>query len=331
MTDTMQALVGGLGPIWERREHPVPAPGHGEAVIRIRAAGLNRADLHRLAGTYNPGAVGSAEFVGGLEGAGEVVTVGAGVPAGLVGRRVMSTIGGSFSQYAAVDHRNLLEVPGSLSWIEAAALPVALSTEHDALVTQAGFTAGQSVLVLGATSSVGLIGVSMAKALGASLVIATTTNDAKADVLRRAGADLVVNTRTEDLAGAVLAATDHTGIDIVLDHLAGDPLASCIPAVKHNGTIINIGRLAGSTSTINVDDLSFRRVTLRGTTFSIRSADERAAVSAAVREQVLPEVAAGTIRPIVDRVFAFDDAAQAAEYMRTNQAAGKIVLDLAQA
>lgn len=330
MRHTTQALVGGLGPSWERRELPVPVPGRGEVVLRIRAAGLNRADLHRLAGTYNPSAVGGAEFVGGLEGAGEVVQVGAGVPAELVGKRVMSTIGGAFAQYAVADHRNLLEIPDSLSYIEAAALPVALTTEHDALVTQAGFTRGQSVLVLGATSSVGLVGTSMAKTLGASVVIATTTNDAKTDVLRRAGADLVVNTGTDELATAVLSATGDAGVDIVLDHLAGEPLAGCLPAVKHNGTIINIGRLAGATSAINVDTLSFRRITLRGTTFSIRTADERAAVSAAVREQVLPEVAAGTIAPVVDRVFRFEDAAQAADYMRTNQAAGKIVLELAQ-
>ena len=328
MTETMQALIGGLGPAWERQERPVPTAGAGEAVVRIRAAGLNRADLHRLGGTYNPGAMGTAEFVGGLEGAGEVVAVGNGVSADLVGTQVMSTIGGSFAQYASVDHRNLLEVPEGLSWIEAAALPVALSTEHDALVTQAGFTAGQSVLVLGATSSVGLIGVQLAKALGASIVIATTTNDSKAEVLRQAGADVVVNTRTENLAEVVLATTEGTGVDVVLDHLAGDPLASCIPAVRHNGIIINIGRLAGSTATINVDDLSFRRITLRGTTFSIRTADERAAVNAAVRTQVLGQVAAGNIKPIIDRVFAFDDAAQAADYMRSNQAAGKVVLEL---
>lgn len=328
MTDTMHALIGGRGPTWDRQEQPVPTASPGEAILRIHAAGLNRADLHRLAGTYNPSATGTAEFVGGLEGAGEVVAVGDGVRVELVGTRVMSTIGGSFAQYAAVDHRNLLAIPESLSWVEAAALPVALSTEHDALVTQAGFTAGQSVLVLGATSSVGLVGVQMAKALGASSVIATTTNDEKAPALRTAGADVVVNTRTEDLATCVLAATDQRGVDIVLDHLAGDPLASCIAAVRHNGTIINIGRLAGASSTINVDVLSFRRVTLRGTTFSIRTADERAAVNAAVREQVLPEVAAGKIRPVIDRVFAFGEATQAADYMRSNQATGKIVLDL---
>lgn len=328
MTHTMQALVGGHGPVWQVRDLPVPEPGPGQVLLRLHAAGLNRADLHRLAGTYNPGAVGDGEFVGGLEGAGEVIAVGAGVAGELVGTRVMATIGGSFAQLAAVDHRYLLAVPERMSWVEAAALPVALSTEHDALVTQAGFTAGGTVLVLGATSSVGLIGVQLAKALGASLVVATTTNDAKADVLRRCGADLVVNTATGELASAVLEATGGVGIDVVLDHLAGQPLADCIPAVRHNGTIINVGRLAGATATINVDDLSFRRVTLRGTTFSIRTADERAAVNAAVRAQVLPQVAAGGIVPLVDRVFALEEAAQAADYMRSNAAAGKIVLDL---
>jgi NADPH:quinone reductase len=207
-------------------------------------------------------------------------------------------------------------------------MPVGLATEHDALVTQAGFTAGQSVLVVGASSAIGLIAVQLAKAFGADLVAATTTSDAKKAALTGVGADVVINTKTENLAEVITAATGGAGVDVVLDHVGGPLFGQTLPATRIGGTIVNIGRLAGPAATVDLNQLSFRRLRLLGTTFSVRTADELADICAALVPEVLPAVADGRICPVVDRVFAFDDALKAAEYLRSNQAMGKVVLEM---
>ncbi|MFK0288732.1 zinc-binding alcohol dehydrogenase family protein [Streptomyces sp. NPDC090499] len=180
MTDSMPALVGGVTPDWELRDVPVPTPGPGQVLVRVHAAGMNRADLLMLEGAYNPGAGTSSAYTAGLELAGEVAALGKGVTSLAVGDRVMGATLGTFARYALLDHRHLVRIPEPMGWTDAAALPVGLLTGHDALVTQAGFTAGQCVLVLGATTAVGLLAVQLAKALGATTVIGTTTSAGKA-------------------------------------------------------------------------------------------------------------------------------------------------------
>jgi NADPH:quinone reductase len=167
-------------------------------------------------------------------------------------------------------------------------------------------------------------------ALGASLVAATTTSEAKKSALVKAGADVVVNTKSQNLTEAVLAATNGAGVDIVLDHVGGQFFADTFIATRLGGTVINIGRLAGPQSTIDLNVLSFRRLRVLGTTFSVRTPDELASVCSALKPEILPAVADGRIRPVVDRVFEFDDAVKAAEYLRSNQAVGKVVLKVGQ-
>ncbi|MFF3376610.1 zinc-binding alcohol dehydrogenase family protein [Streptomyces sp. NPDC002680] len=327
MTSTMRALMGGAGPEWDVRDVPVPTPGPGQIRVRVRAAAVNRADLYMLQGTYNPRARTSDLFTAGLEFAGEVDEIGADVPHRAVGDRVMGVTLGAFAPYAFVDHRHVITVPESLSWTDAAALPVALATEHDALA-QGGFGLRQSVLVVGATSSVGLIGVQLAKALGASQVVATTTSAGKADALKSLGADLVVNTASENLAEAVAAVTGGAGADLTLDHVGGRLFADTFLATRVGGTVVNVGRLAGPESTIDLNQLSFRRLRVLGTTFSVRTPDELADACAALASDVVPAVEEGLVRAVVDRVFAFDDAKSAADHMRSNTAVGKIVLEV---
>ena len=328
MTSTMRALVGGVGPDWEVRELAVPTPGPGQILIRVRAAGVNRADLYMLEGSYSPNTKTSNVYTAGLEMAGEVAAVGADVTSVAVGDRVCAAGLGAFGQYAVLDRRHAIAMPESLSWSDAAALPVGLATEHDALVTQAGFTAGNSVLVVGAASAIRLIAVQLAKAFGPSRVIATTTSDGKAHALKEVGADVVINTKTQNLAQVASAATGGAGVDIVLDHVGGDLFAQTLGVTRVGGTIVNIGRLGGPQATIDLNQLAFRRLRLLGTTFSVRTPDELADVCAALVPDVLPAVADGRVRPVVDRVFAFDDALKAADYLRSNQAIGKVVLDM---
>ena len=328
MTSSMRALVGGIGPDWEVRELAVPAPGPGQILIRVRAAGVNRADLYMLEGSYSPNTKTSNVYTAGLEMAGEVAAVGPDVTSVAIGDRVCAAGLGAFGEYAVLDHRHAIAMPESLSWRDAAALPVGLATEHDALVTQAGFTAGNSVLVVGAASAIGLTAVQLAKSFRAGRVIATTTSDAKKNALVGVGADVVVNTTAESLHDAVHAATDGTGVDIVLDHVGGDLFAQTFGATRIGGTIVNIGRLGGPQAIIDLNQLSFRRLRLLGTTFSVRTPDELAGVCAALVPDVLAAVADGRVRPVVDRVFTFDDAHKAADYLRSGQAIGRIVLEM---
>ncbi len=330
MTTTMPAWRGGSGPDWALEEVDVPVPRDGQVLVAVYAAGLNRADLGMLGGHYRPGGVKLESFTAGLELAGEVAAVGGGVTNVAVGDRVMATTIGAFAAFALADARQVLRVPDSVSFADAAALPVALTTEHDALVTQGGFVADHRVLITGASSGVGMIGIQMARALGASQVIATTTSASKRDALVAVGADVVIDTSQDPLAETVREATDGAGIDVTLDHVGGDLVADLIAATRPLGTIINIGRLGGSTATIDLDRLAFGRVRLVGTTFSIRTADERAAVAEALVPDVLPAVANGGIRPIVDEVISFDEATRAADRMRSNTAVGKLVLDMSE-
>ncbi|MEU3615291.1 zinc-binding dehydrogenase [Streptomyces sp. NPDC006872] len=327
MTSTMRALMGGAGPEWDVRNVDVPTPGPGQIRVRVRAAAVNRADLYMLQGTYNPRAKTSDLFTAGLEFAGEVDAIGADVRHRSVGDRVMGVTLGAFAPYALVDHRHVITVPESLSWTDAAALPVALATEHDALA-QGGFGLRQSVLVVGATSSVGLIGVQLAKALGAAQVIATTTSGSKAEALKSVGADVVVDTASENLAEAVANVTGGAGVDLALDHVGGQLFADTFLATRVGGTVVNVGRLAGAESTIDLNQLSFRRLRVLGTTFSVRTPDELAEACAALATDVVPAVEEGRVRAVVDRVFAFDDAKAAADHMRSNTAVGKIVLEV---
>jgi NADPH:quinone reductase len=328
MSRSMLALVGGSGPASEMREVAVPVPGPGQVLVRVGAAGVNRADLGMLAGSYNPaGMTRGGEFTAGLELAGEVEGVGPDVDGVEAGDRVMAATLGSFAAFALVDHRHLMPVPSSLSWTDAASLPVGLSTEHDALA-QAGFQAGDRVLVVGATSGVGMVGVQLAKALGAARVIATTTSPAKVGALRDVGADLVVDTTAGSLPDAVLSATGGAGADVVIDHVGGAGFGDLLPATRVRGTIVNVGRLAGPRTTVDLDQLAFRRLRVQGTTFSIRSAEERADVYAAVTHAALPTVADGRVRPVVDTVVPFAEAQRAADRMRSNEAIGKIVLEM---
>lgn len=325
-TTTMRALLGGAGRDWIVQDVPVPAPGPGQLLVRVRAAGVNRADLYMLEGTYLTHA--KTRFPAGLELAGEVAAVGAGVDGVAVGDRVMGTTLGAFAAYALVDHRHVLPVPASLRWVDAAALPVGLTTEHDALVTQGGFSPGQRVLIVGATSGIGMLGVQLAKALGAAQVIATTTSTSKASALRDVGADVVVDTSREGLADAVRAATGGVGVDVALDHVGGALFAELLGATRIQGTIVNIGRLAGAKTTIDLDQLAFRRLHVIGTTFSIRTGEERAEVAAALLPAVIPAVADGRIRAIVDEVVPFDEAQRAAERLRANDVVGKLVIEM---
>ncbi|MFG2536073.1 zinc-binding alcohol dehydrogenase family protein [Streptomyces sp. NPDC048511] len=331
MPTTMTALFGGTGPDWTPRQVPVPAPGPGQVVVRARAVALNNADASMLAAA-DPTAGGTGEeYQAGFEFAGEITAVGEGSGAGdgmpVAGTRVMGTAPGSFAQYVVADHRHVLPVPDELGHEEACALPTGLLTEHGALAV-AGFRAGQSVLITGATSSIGLIGVRIARALDAGRIIATTRNAAKSELLVDAGADTVVVTGEQDLTQAVLAATGGEGVDVALDHVGGRTFADCLPATRTDGAVVNIGRLDRAASTIDLDALAYRHLRLHGVSFGFSRPAELGRVIATAGERLLPAVADGCVRPLIDSTLAFSTAARAAARLRSHQAHGKIILSV---
>ncbi|MFF3575050.1 zinc-binding dehydrogenase [Nocardia jiangxiensis] len=327
---TMRALVGGKGPEWELEEIPLPEQ-LGAIRIQVMAAGLNRADLYALGGSYTAAGQTAGTFTAGMEVAGIVERSSLLAPNLPVGTRVMGITAGAFADYALCHPRMVVPIPEHLGFEEAATLPVGLITEHDALVTQAEFTVGDTVLIVGGTSSVGLVGIQLARALGADTVIATTTTEDKRAALVAAGADITINTATQNFAEAVLAATEGKGADITLDHVGGDLFAQLPAATSIGGRMVSIGRLAGQATSLNLDTIAFRRQKLIGTTFSIRSRKELGDVVQALIPEVLPAVQDGRIAPHVDSVHAVADARTAADRLRANEATGKIILSFADA
>jgi len=325
---TMRALIGGEGPEWTLAERPLPEQ-LGAIRVQVMAAGLNRADLYALDGTYTAAGQSEGTFTAGMEVAGIVERSSLLAPGLPVGTRVMGITAGAFADYALCHPRMLVPIPDDLSFEEAATLPVGLITEHDALVTQAGFQAGDTVLIVGGTSSIGRIGIQLAKAFGASTVIATTTSEDKRAALVAAGADVTVNTATQTLADAVLAATDGRGADVTLDHVGGELFGQLPAATAVGGRIVSIGRLAGPAAELNLDTVAFRRQKLIGTTFSIRTRTELGDVVQALVPEVISAVHDGKITPHLDSVHPVAQARSAADRLRANAAAGKIVLSFA--
>ncbi|MEU9331413.1 zinc-binding dehydrogenase [Streptomyces canus] len=324
MPETMTALFGGAGPDWTPRQVPVPQPGPGQIVVRAHAVALNNADASMLAAADPTSGGTGKEYRAGFEFAGEVSAVGDGVRTPAVGSRVMGRTPGSFAQYVLADHPHVLPVPDELGHEEACALPTGLLTEHGAL-TVAGFQAGQSVLITGAGSSIGLIGVQISRALNASRIIATTRSSAKRELLEKAGADtVVIVTDEQDLAQAVLDGTGGEGV--ALDHVGGQTFAACLPATRTDGTVVNIGRLDQAASTIDLDALSYRHLRVQGVSFGFTRPAELGTVIATARQKLLAAVADGRVRPLIDTTLSFDTAAQAAERLRSHRAHGKIVL-----
>lgn len=324
----MQALLVGTG-TWTHADLPDPTPQAHEVVVRVHAVGLNRADLDELRGTYRGKRLDPAgPNVAGAELAGVVDRVGAAVTEVRVGDRVMAMVNRAFAERVAVDHRLLLPVPEAVDLVEAAALPVACMTAHDALVTQGHLQDGDVVLLLGVTSGVGLFTAVLARYLGARLVVGTSRSAEKLAKLGAHGVGIGVDTTAQDVADVVLAHTSGRGADVTVDHVGGDLTDRGIAATRVGGRVVQVGRLAGDRAVVDLDRLAYRRVSLVGTTFRTRTREEHAEIAARVRAHVLPGVADGALRAAVDRSFPFDRADDARAYLSAGGTLGKVVLTL---
>jgi NADPH2:quinone reductase len=325
MQATMKAAVrtaGGLA----LAEVPVPRPGRHEILVRVRASSLNRADLSLVDGRAH-GAHGGAGTVLGLEWAGDVVEVGAEVEAWREGDRVMCSGIGGFAEYAVADWRRVFPFPArSTDYETGACLPVALRTTHTAIVSTGKLQRGQSVLVLGASSGVGLMSLQVARLMGAGLVIGTSTKAERRARLGEFGADVALDSNDPAWVAEVHRHTGGRGVDLLIDFLAGPLINDSMRAVALGGRIVNVGRMAGESGNFDFDLHSMRRIQYLGTTFRTRSAEEIGAIAQQVRADLWPALEAGHLGVPIDIRLPLERVAEACELMRGNAHFGKIVL-----
>ena len=308
----------------EIRDIPQPKPKPHEVLVRVRAASLNRADLNAARGAGGHGAVGATL---GLDWSGEVVEAGNEVKGGFKpGDRVMCAGAGGYAEYAVADWGRVTPMPTGLTFEKAATLPVAVATMHDALVTNGRLTAGQSVMIQGASAGVGLMALQIAKLLGARLVIGTSTNAGRRARLKEFGADLAVDTSNPAWPDEVLKATDGKGVNLIIDQVSGGVANGNLKACAILGRIVNVGRLGGGKGEFDFDLHAARRITYIGVTHRTRSVDELREETRVMWKDLADAIAAGKLWLPIDKTFPLDQAAAAHAHMKANQHFGKILL-----
>jgi len=306
---------------------PKPSPTGTQILVKVRACGMNRADLGMIRGHVH-GSAGGVGTVLGMEWAGEVVELGPDAKGWSVGDRVMGSGGGGYAEYAVTDHGRAFPIPASMDYEQAASLTLALTTMHNAVVTVGGLQPGQSLLVQGASSGVGLMAQQIAKLKGAKLVIGSSTDPKRRAQLTSHGADLAIDSNDAGWVDQVLRATDGAGVDVIIDQVSGKLVNQNLAATKVLGRIVNVGRLGGTHGDFDFDLHAARRISYIGVTFRTRSIQEIRDIFTAVKQDIWLAVEAGKLALPIDRVFPFDGIAQAVDYMSANQHFGKIVLRL---
>ena len=307
-------------------ERPVPAPGPGEILVKVAAAGVNRPDVRQRQGSYPPPK--GATDIPGLEIAGEVVVLGEGARRWKVGDKVCAlVIGGGYAEYCVAHESHALPVPPPLTMVEAAAIPETFFTVWHNLFERGALKSGEWALIHGGTSGIGTTGIMLAKAFGAK-VIATAGSAEKCAAARKLGADVAVNYKTEDFVEATKTATGKAGANVIMDIVGGDYVDRNYEAAAVEGRIVQVSFTAGPKAEINVGRLMVKRLTHTGSTLRPRPVPEKAAIARAIEEKVWPLVAAGRIKPVIDSTYPLREAGKAHARMETSQHIGKIVLTL---
>ncbi len=303
----------------------MPRPGSYDLLVKVHAAGLNRADLGVAAGARH-GSFGGPGTIPGLEWAGTVEETGAEVRDFAHGDRVMCSGLGAYADYAIVDARRAMPIPEGIDFVTAATLPVALQTMHDAVVTNGGLRPGETIMVQGASSGVGLMGLQVAALTGASVVIGTSGNAERRSRLTNFGATHAIDTTQPDWPDAVRDATGGRGVDVIIDQVAGPMMNANLAAAAIKGRIVNVGRLGGITGPFDFDLHALKRIAYVGVTFRTRTIDEIAEINARVRADLWDAVSGGQLRLPIAAQFPLEAVEDALALMRTNCHFGKIVL-----
>jgi NADPH2:quinone reductase len=307
---------------------PPPVPTDDEVLVKVRAVALNRADLGMLAG-HKHGNLGGPGTVLGMEWAGEVAGLGRNAQRWRIGDRVMGSGRAAFAEYTVADERVVSPLPRpGMDFVQAAGLPVALRTMHNALVTAGRLQAGESVLIQGASSGVGLMGLKMARQLGAGLVIGSSTHPGRRARLAEFGAQLAVDSSDPDWPEQVRQATGGRGVDLIVDQVSGATMNRNLAAAAVRGRIVNVGRLGGTRAEFDFDLHALKRIDYIGVTFRTRSVAEVREIVRLMQADLGPALAAGTLDLPVAACFPFEQLAEAFALMAANGHLGKIVVTL---
>ena len=308
------------------QERPVPRPGEGEILVKVAAAGVNRPDVIQRKGLYPPPP--GVTDIPGLEIAGTVAVCGPGVERWRSGDQVTALVsGGGYAQYCVAHETHALPIPGGLATAEAAAVPETFFTVWHNVFERGGLKAGETLLVHGGSSGIGTIAIQLAKAFGAR-VITTAGSSEKCDACRRLGADVAINYKTEDFVPLTKSATGGAGAEVILDMVGGDYIERNYEAAAVEGRIVQIAFQGSPRANVDFRRIMLKRLHHTGSTLRSRSVPDKGAIARAVEHSVWPLIAAGKVRPVMDNIFPFREAAKAHARMESSVHIGKIVLGM---
>ena len=307
-------------------QRAVPTPNPNEILIKVAAAGINRGDVVQRLGSYPPPS-GASDILG-LEVAGEVVAVGKDTTRFKLGDKVMSLVtGGGYAQYCAAHETHTFLIPPGIDMVAAASIPETFMTVWHNVFQRGGLQPGETLLVHGGSSGVGVTAIQIAKAFGAKVIV-TAGSKEKCDACIGLGADRAINYRTEDFVAEVKAVTEGVGADAILDMVGGDNVERNFDAAAVEGRIIQIGFMESSRARVDLRTLMVKRLHYTGSTLRARSVADKAMLASAVEAKVMPLLLDGRFKTVVDSTFPLDRAAQAHRGMETGQHIGKIVLTI---
>jgi len=330
LPQTMTAIEidGKGGPeVLVSRQTDVPEAGPGQVLIKVHAAGINRPDVLQRQGLY-PAPKGHSPILG-LEVAGEIAATGDGATRFKVGDQVMPLVnGGGYAQYCVAEEPATLPIPTGLSMVEAAAIPETFFTVWHNVFERAALKPGEWFMIHGGTSGIGVTAIQLAKAFGAK-VIATAGSPDKCAACTSLGADRAVDYRAEDFVDVVKDVTDKRGVDVILDMVGGDYIERNIRSLGDDGRLVYIAFLKGSKVEVDLMRVMLKRLTITGSTLRIRPTEVKGRIARALEEKVVPLIAEGKIRVVMDSSFPLEDVAKAHERLEAGQHIGKIVLTMA--
>jgi putative PIG3 family NAD(P)H quinone oxidoreductase len=304
-------------------ERPMPAPGPGEVVIRVEAAGVNRPDIMQRQGTYPPPP--GASDLPGLEVAGIITETGRGTR-WRPGDRVCALVsGGGYAEYCAAPAPQCLPLPEGMNAVRAAAIPETYFTVWTNLFQRGQLAAGERVLIHGGTSGIGSTAIQLTRAFGAE-AYATAGTDEKCEACRKLGAAAAINYRVQDFVEAVKDLTGGKGVDVVLDIIGGDYLPRNIDCLRLHGRLVQVGLIGGSRSTINLRKVLQNRLTLTGSTLRPRTVEEKGAIARELEQKVWPLLERGEVSPVIHAAVPLREAAEAHRLLESGEVVGKVVL-----
>lgn len=305
-------------------QRPVPQPGEGEVLVKVAAAGVNRPDVMQRQGNYPPPK--GATDIPGLEIAGEVAALGPGVTRWKVGDKLMAlVVGGGYAEYCLAHESHCLPIPAGLPINQAAAVPETFFTVWHNIFQRGGLKAGETLLIHGGSSGIGTTAIQLAKQFGAHVIV-TVGSEEKCEACRKLGADHAINYKTQDFVAVTKDATGGKGANVILDIVGGSYIERNYEAAAVEGRVVQIGFQGSTKATVDFRRIMLKRLTHTGSVLRSRPIADKAAIARGVEDHVLPLIAAGKVRPLMDSTFPLAQAAAAHARMEASAHIGKIVL-----